>query len=1235
MRKILALLLSVMLICSSVGLGFAEGDVLVVEETDLTVDGLDAENADGAPEEVLMEAEIVEAADEEVEQAQETEEVVLFVDDSVTFGEEEAVEAVSDQETVEKVYLQMEAGKALFADADLTEYQVVLAEPAVVLGLFQETVYAVEYADAEGVKTAYASVYDVQVMDEEAVGAYEASVQDALTVDSFVLMPVVPVVEAAAEEAKLEVSEEVLQTAEEAAAEVPAETAEIETAEVPAEEAVEEPAEVPVEEAVEETTEVPAEEAVEETTEVPAEEAVEETTEVPAEEAVEVTAEVPAEEAVEEAAAEVIVAEEAAVETVEAAESVEEPAEEAASEEILVAAEETVQAEDDQALTEEKVTAELTEEEAAQIVAEGSETQEKTAEEVEEEKVEELVVSDEVFTEEAAEAGEDTYKFKYEDSAETIIEGIEFTNPSSTTKFAVTIPATVKTIRNTAFTGDKATGRIISVSFSAGCNIESGVFQDMKSLQACSLPDVINSSNTIPNGLFRGCSALTNVTINGSNIEVIGDNAFRGCTSLVAVSLGLKIKKVGASAFEGCTSLGSIALGDNVELIGDGAFSGCSNLVSYSMGNKVTEIGESAFSNCVRLQSMTWSSALKIIGPKAFFGCTVLGSVAIPATVEEIGGSAFENCIGMTDLRFEGPSSADLKIFTFAFRGCTGLKDVELPDRLLRIGQGAFQDCSNLGSVIIPKSVEMIGLEAFRDCKALTTLTFKDRTYYDGTNTLVIDNYAFIGCTSLRSAMLPARTKSVGKQAFYNDSAITEVEILGGQLEYIGESAFAGLNSNVWMTIWKKDPNNKMTIMPNAFGTSGDVCSYLGYDVWKFCKNATAPHWVPLDAYLHVLDCYNIILGRNWTSAEIAAYRQRFHNDAVTGLNIVEGLLRSSEFSIPDSKKAQWKSILTDIVFKTMVLRDPDTQGRATYEDMLSKGVSVYYQLSKIAESKECISKMALIGLKPGTIKLTENRDQNIGITYFVTRLYKGALNRHPDLAGLNNWTGILLAKKGTAYSISLGFFNSKEYENRKKAWTKEAKKLGIEDWVEQKVVETFYQVYLGRTPVSPEQKGWVDLLYHGVSQTYLQRGFVHSPEFTAIAEEAGIPRGEVTLTEPRDMNPAITYFVWRCYHFGLNRNPEAAGINDWCSQILNKKRTYDGVARGVLLSKEMENRGLSNSDWLEAVYHIYFDRNSDAAGKADWMSKFSAGATKTKVLDGFSGSKEFANLLVKLGLPK
>lgn len=1204
MRKILALLLSVMLICSSVGLGFAEGDLLI-EEEDLAVDGLDGENGEDVLEEVLMEAETIEDTENEDEQEQETEEIVLFVDESVVFDDAEAAsEDVSEQETAEKLYLSMEAGKALFADADLTEVQVVLAEDAVVLGQFQETVYAVEYADAEGVKTAYASAYDVAVMDEEAVSAYTSSAVDAVEVEGFVLMPVAAAVETA-EEAAAE--EEVLVSAEENAEEVQteetAETEETDETEETAEAAEEAQAEEPAEEAEDTQADAEAEEAAE-----PAAEAAEGQE---AEE--EASGDAEAEPAADEETVETVVAEE---ETVVASEDSTDEAEAV----LLDTTEaETAETENEEAeLAVEEVQAEMTAEEAEAVIVE---TAEETIVETSEETEEDLTVSDEVIENEAS-LGSSVDDFMYEDpSTKTIISGYKVDAPGG----AITIPAAVKTIRNGSFDGNK---KITSVSFAGSkCDVETGVFQNCTSLISCALPELNNPTNSVPDGLFRGCTSLKSVSIQGNNTKVVGDNAFFGCSSLTSVSLGTQIETVGASAFEGCSSLVSISLGDNVKTIGSAAFRSCTEFVAYSMGNKVEKIGEAAFMGDVKLQSMTWSSALKYIEAKAFQGCVLLGSVSVPATVETIGASAFEGCIGLTDLRFEGPSTTKLSIFTYAFRGCTGLKDVDLPDRLENIWQGAFMNCTNVVTVSIPKTVKVIGEEAFRNDTAMTTLTFRDRNYYDGSNTLIIYSYAFQGCTSLKSAMLPARTSRVEKQAFYGDKSIVEVEILGNNLVYIGSDAFAGLAENVWMTIWKKAPNGSVAIGGNAFGTTGDVCSYLGYDVWKYCKNTKAPHWVPLDAYLHVQDCYNIILGRNWTAAEIAAYRQRFHNDAVTGVNIVEGLLRSSEFKVPADK--EWKAFLTEIVYKTMVLRDPDATGKANYMAMLSKGASVYYQLAQIVQSTECNCKMALIGLKPGTIKLSENRDQNIDITYFVTRLYKEALGRRPDLGGLNNWTGILLTKQGNAYTVSVGFLKSKEFANMKAKWKSEGKD------VEEEVVKTYYRVYLGREALGGEEAGWVTYLKHGMSETFVMRGFVHSPEFTKIAADAGIPRGEVTLTEARDQNYSITYFVWRCYKFGLGREPEAAGINDWCAQIINKKRTYDGVARGVLLSKEMENRGLSNENWLEAVYKVYFDRASDAVGKADWLGKMAGGATKTKVLDGFSGSKEFANLLEKLGLPK
>ena len=150
-------------------------------------------------------------------------------------------------------------------------------------------------------------------------------------------------------------------------------------------------------------------------------------------------------------------------------------------------------------------------------------------------------------------------------------------------------------------------------------------------------------------------------------------------------------------------------------------------------------------------------------------------------------------------------------------------------------------NCTNVLSVSLPKTLEVIGEEAFRNNSAMTRLTFRNRDYFDGTHTLIIYSYAFTGCTSLTSAMLPARTARVEKQAFYGDKSILEVDIPGGQLVFVGESAFAGLNDNVWITIWKKGTLGQLAIGTNAFDKKGDICSYLGYDIWKYAKNNMPP----------------------------------------------------------------------------------------------------------------------------------------------------------------------------------------------------------------------------------------------------------------------------------------------------------------------------------------------------------------------------------------------------------
>ena len=60
-----------------------------------------------------------------------------------------------------------------------------------------------------------------------------------------------------------------------------------------------------------------------------------------------------------------------------------------------------------------------------------------------------------------------------------------------------------------------------------------------------------------------------------------------------------------------------------------------------------------------------------------------------------------------------------------AFRKCTSLTSITLPDSIATIARGAFYDCSSLTSIVIPDSVTSIEWWAFCGCKSLTDITFQ------------------------------------------------------------------------------------------------------------------------------------------------------------------------------------------------------------------------------------------------------------------------------------------------------------------------------------------------------------------------------------------------------------------------------------------------------------------------------------------------------------------------------
>lgn len=147
-----------------------------------------------------------------------------------------------------------------------------------------------------------------------------------------------------------------------------------------------------------------------------------------------------------------------------------------------------------------------------------------------------------------------------------------------------------------------------------------------------------------------------------------------------------------------------------------------------------------------------------------------------------------------------------------AFKDCTSLTSVKIPNSVLGISQSAFYGCRGLTSITIPASVEGIYFGAFSKCTSLTSIVFEENSKLTG-----IANEAFYGCTSLTSITIPAGVTYIGKCTFGKCESLTSVVFEeNSQLQCIDEYGFAGCWSLTSITI----PDSVIYIYDYAFSNS-------------------------------------------------------------------------------------------------------------------------------------------------------------------------------------------------------------------------------------------------------------------------------------------------------------------------------------------------------------------------------------------------------------------------------
>ena len=401
---------------------------------------------------------------------------------------------------------------------------------------------------------------------------------------------------------------------------------------------------------------------------------------------------------------------------------------------------------------------------------------------------------------------------------------------------SITIPKSVTQIGANAFLGCNSLTRVNITDLKGWCNIQfanrySNPLFYAKNLYLNGEPvtDLIipNTEKKISNYAFYN-AAFQSVTIPNSVTE-IGEQSFKGLTTITSLTIPNSVKVIGGSAFEGCTSLESVAMGNSVTSIYGDAFKSCNAITRvditdlegwlkiyfsgadanplnsahklYLNNSLVTDlvipdsiqrICNYAFKDYTDLKSVVIGNNVKWIDESAFEGCTSLEGVVIGNSVTTISVNAFKNC-AIKNITI--PNSVKF-IYNSAFEGCTSLESVKMGDSVIRIDLYAFKGCNALAKVDITNLASWCNIE-FSDYES-NPLYYAENLYLNDTivtdldipNTVTkINAKTFYNCESLKSVTIPASVKTIGEKAFYSCSSL-EIVDFGSSITSIGDEVF-------------------------------------------------------------------------------------------------------------------------------------------------------------------------------------------------------------------------------------------------------------------------------------------------------------------------------------------------------------------------------------------------------------------------------------------------------------
>ena len=398
---------------------------------------------------------------------------------------------------------------------------------------------------------------------------------------------------------------------------------------------------------------------------------------------------------------------------------------------------------------------------------------------------------------------------------------------------SLTVPASVVEIGDSAFFACTGLKYLVledgEKPLRVGSNSYHGVSAGQAIFHDCPLETLylgrdlhyLESVGEIYNPFFQK-GTLRTVTI-GESAREIGSHAFQGCHSLVSFTVGSGVDRIGDRAFSGCISLrelffkdgeGTLFLGVNrhsTSSKGEALFFDCPIETLY-LGRTLDYStsyfdGYAPFYDQQHLQSVVVGEEVVSLGDRLFFGCHSLSTVTIGGAVEFIGNYVFKECTVLTEVVFRdgeltlyvgynkfSPNGIGEPLFSDSHLHSLYLGRTLTYNMSRFYGLSPFYQQTELSSVTVSDYVMQLSQNIFYNCSALTELVIPG-------SVSVIDNAAFLGCTSLKKLELKdgRAPLSLGYNLFsemegrtlFHDTAVESL-YLGRNLQFLSGEEYGG-----------------------------------------------------------------------------------------------------------------------------------------------------------------------------------------------------------------------------------------------------------------------------------------------------------------------------------------------------------------------------------------------------------------------------------------------------------